>query len=653
MNDARLLHNNAVAWLACSGFSLLANAWGILSVSAKQKKWKPLEFLICTLAGTHVLNVAIPVTMYAVIQLRRLHSDYEWNEGLCKVFVSTFYTLTLVTCFLVTSLSYHRMWMVRWPVNYRLSNTKKQAVHTVMGIWMVSFILSTLPAVGWHDTAERFYAADCRFIVTEIGLGFGVCFLLLISGSVAMGVVCVAITLFQTFSIQAGNAVDKHKFNVPTIVVEDAQGKRRSSIDGSEPIKTSLQITYLITGIVFIYDFLMGFPLLVVSIASLKSDTAYDWMVLCVLWCTVVQSLLLPLFLWACDRYRADVRSVWEKCVTIMSNDDSGEETSLDGAIHTDLLYERPYNYSYTGDIQALDHLAKYDLSALERGLPQACPAKSTSEDKMQYLQVPPTRRFSHDETDVWTTGQISAYLQHWGAGEEMAASLAHLLLPQHSYDHRRRGSLLSYQEDGHLHRKQRRRSAESTLSLRPFSCEDFYAKEQGYRAFSKEEVVNFIDDTSPFPTPRKAPVRSASVSRLPDALRDPSANFPLTHFEREPPGRRRFSAQERACSLRVPAPRLAHEDARTLFPKTGAAGETPGLEQIHIELCEALTPPEERPAGSPCSEPEGFRTGLSPSWGDQGGLQKNGSKGSTSSFLSSPSSGYVTFHSDSIGSSS
>lgn len=147
----------------------------------------------------------------------------------------------------------------------RLSNTKKQAVHTVMGIWMVSFILSTLPAVGWHDTSERFYAHDCRFIVTEIGLGFGVCFLLLISGSVTMGVICIGIALFQTFSMQAGHSADKNKFNVPTIVVEDAQGKRRSSIDGSEPIKTSLQITYLISGIVFIYDFLTGFPILVSS----------------------------------------------------------------------------------------------------------------------------------------------------------------------------------------------------------------------------------------------------------------------------------------------------------------------------------------------------------------------------------------------------
>lgn len=147
-----------------------------------------------------------------------------------------------------------------------------------MGIWMVSFILSTLPAVGWHDTINRFYTSDCRFIVTEIGLGFGVCFLLLIGGSVAMGVICIGIALFQTFSIQAGHKADKNKFNVPTIVVEDAQGKRRSSIDGSEPLKTSLQITYLISGIVFIYDFLTGFPILVSLLP--ERDCSYQWRLL-------------------------------------------------------------------------------------------------------------------------------------------------------------------------------------------------------------------------------------------------------------------------------------------------------------------------------------------------------------------------------------
>lgn len=135
-----------------------------------------------------------------------------------------------------------------------------------MGIWMVSFILSALPAVGWHDTTQRFYAHGCRFLVAEIGLGFSVCFLLLVGGSVAMGVVCTAISLFQTLARQVGRRAPHATFTVPAIVVEDAQGKRRSSMDGSEPAKTSLQITGLVAAIVGVYDCFMGLPVLVGAI---------------------------------------------------------------------------------------------------------------------------------------------------------------------------------------------------------------------------------------------------------------------------------------------------------------------------------------------------------------------------------------------------
>ncbi|XP_043103712.1 probable G-protein coupled receptor 153 isoform X3 [Puntigrus tetrazona] len=580
MND-EVISTNALAWLVCSGVSILANAWGILSVSAKQKKWKPLEFLICTLAGTHILNMGIPITMYCVIQLRRQHSNYEWNEGLCKVFVSTFYTLTLVTCFSVTSLSYHRMWMVRWPVNYRLSNTKKQAVHTVMGIWMVSFILSTLPAVGWHDTTERFYTHDnCRFIVTEIGLGFGVCFLLLISGSVVMGVICIGIALFQTFSIQMGQNVDKNKFNVPTIVVEDAQGKRRSSIDGSEPIKTSLQITYLISGIVFIYDFLTGFPILVVSFASLKFDRSYSWMVLCVLWCSIAQSILLPMFLWACDRYRADVKMVWEKCVAIMSNDE------VDEVLRT-------------------------------------------------MWNVPPTRRYSHDETDMWTTGQIPSYLHRWGSTEDIIG------IPQYSSPRheRRRSSPASYHEESHPHRKRRR--SEDMHSLKQIPRVERY--EEDFKCFSRDEVINFIDET-PLASPMRSPRRASTISLVPETFEQHVVllpHFPLTHFEREPQALRRCSEHGRG-----PTPCEFPQDLQRKA-RDGSVGESSSLKACpeHKRSSEIVL----LGAGARTAEQSSssIRTGQvdASAWVDQKHLPKGESKGSTNSFISSQSasSGYMT----------
>ncbi|KAM8863636.1 putative G-protein coupled receptor 153 isoform 2-T3 [Spinachia spinachia] len=597
-----VINANTLAWLVCSGVSILANTWSILSVSAKQKKWKPLEFLICTLAGTHILNMAIPITMYCVITLRRQHSNYEWNEGLCKVFVSTFYTLTLVTCFSVTSLSYHRMWMVRWPVNYRLSNTKKQAVHTVMGIWMVSFILSTLPAVGWHDTIDRFYTSDCRFIVTEIGLGFGVCFLLLIGGSVAMGVICIGIALFQTFTIQAGRKADKNKFNVPTIVVEDAQGKRRSSIDGSEPLKTSLQITYLISGIVFIYDFLTGFPILVVSFASLKFDRSYDWMVLCVVWCSIAQSILLPMFLWACDRYRADIRMVWEKCVAIMSNDDVDEE-----------------------------------------GLPCITHPSFVRAE----WNVPPTRRYSHDDTDMWTSDQIPTYLHRWGSTEDMIVT-AHYscTLPRRE---RRRNSLVSYHEQSHRHHpphRKRRRSEESAHSLKrlPRVAGGGEHYEDALRCFSRDDVINFIDET-PLPSPRRSPRRASTISLIPNVYEQHAVllpHFPLTDFEREPHALRRLSEHKRSGS---------REDTHEASPKPDRPAGKGGRERARDgkQPCEA----EPRTHGRAACRP---RTG----GGADPGYQKHPRKGSdrgnvgANSFLSTPSGstkGYITFHSDSVGS--
>ena len=71
----------------------------------------------------------------------------------------------------------------------------------------------------------------------------------------------------------------------------------------------------------------------VVSFSSLRADASAPWMALCVLWCSVTQALLLPVFLWACDRYRADFKAVWEKCMALMANDeesDDGEDSPVE-----------------------------------------------------------------------------------------------------------------------------------------------------------------------------------------------------------------------------------------------------------------------------------------------------------------------------------
>ncbi|NXH57910.1 GP162 protein, partial [Rhabdornis inornatus] len=497
------LHNNSLWWLACGMLALLANSWIILSITAKQQKHKPLELLLCFLAGTHILMAAVPLTTYAVVQLRRESSDYDWNESICKVFVSTYYTLALATCFTVASLSYHRMWMVRWPVNYRLSNAKKQALHAVMGIWMVSFILSTLPSIGWHNNGERYYARGCQFIVSKIGLGFGVCFSLLLLGGIVMGLVCVGITFYQTLWAHRRRRRCHHQraeeasscsssahttFNVPAIVVEDVRGKRRSSLDGSESAKTSLQMTNLISAIVFLYDTLTGVPILVVSFFSLRYDTAPTWMVLAVLWCSMVQTLLLPSFIWSCERYRADLRTVWEQCVAIMS-----EEDTEDDGVCDDYGDGRICKVRFDANGAAAAKRDSRDIKLLPMHhmlLPQ---------DKVHYLQVPISRRMSHDETNIFSAHRSApSFLHKWSSSDDIRISTPRkpggpgFLPPQlHDYQHRRRPP-----ED-------------ELTTLRQFLEGGLLPRGSSSSAcFFRDEITTFIDET-PQPTPACSPRHS------------------------------------------------------------------------------------------------------------------------------------------------
>lgn len=219
---------------------------------------------------------------------------------------------------------------------------------------------------------------------------------------------------------------------------------------------------------------------------------------------------------------------------------------------------------------------------------------------------MPPTRRLSHDDADVWAAVPLPAILPRWGSGDDLAA----LVLP--AAPEPRRGGLLAFAEDAPPFRP-RRRSAESLLSLRP------PALDGGPRRARD----------SPPSSPRCRPgpgARSASASLLPDA-------FALTAFEREPQALRRPPA----APGHFPAPAGAQPDEDAAPPGGGGGGPQS---------------PEPRPTAHAHAGP--LRSDLSASWGEPGGLRAAGG-GSSSSFLSSPSesSGYVTLHSDSLGSAS
>lgn len=154
--------------------------------------------------------------------------------------------------------------------------------------------------------------------------------------------------------------------------------------------------------------------------------------------------------------------------------------------------------------------------------------------------QVPPTRRYSHDETDMWTTGPISSYLHRWGSTEDMMG------VPRYTSNRheRRRSSLASCHEESSRHQRVRR-SSDGTRSLpRPQRSED------NLGCFSRDEVINFIDET-PLASPIRSPRRVSALSLVTGTERQIILlpHFPLTHFEREPQALRCTSEHRGSCT--------------------------------------------------------------------------------------------------------
>lgn len=234
--------------------------------------------------------------------------------------------------------------------------------------------------------------------------------------------------------------------------------------------------------------------------------------------------------------------------------------------------------------------------------------------------------------------------------------------LPRHE---RRRSSLVSYHEESHHHhhpQRKRRRSEDSMHSLKhlPRVVCGRECYEDELRCFSRDEVINFIDET-PLPSPRRSPRRSSTISLIPNVYDQHTVilpHFPLTDFECEPQALRRLSEQRRS-STRGSSPEGSPKLDRPGGKKSpGACGSRKDSRE-HLsdgrKQCEGRSPgcSQKTLRHSRSRTGSGNGAGAGVDWARQKHLSKAESKGSTNSFVSTPSvssSGYVTLP-DSVGS--
>ncbi|KAM4033532.1 putative G-protein coupled receptor 162 isoform 3-T3 [Anomaloglossus baeobatrachus] len=234
-------------------------------------------------------------------------------------------------------------------------------------------------------------------------------------------------------------------------------------------------------------------------------------MVLCVLWCSMAQTLLLPSFIWSCARYRADLRTVWEHCASMLSDsgdEDSGRDDFADGRLcevrfdSNGAAIKRPPHY-LGGDLRDGKFLPVRHVL-----LPT---------DRSQYLQVhrhqvPLSRRMSHDELDLFPP-RSSPLLLRWSSSDDIRGGPGSVRggspsTPRRSHDIQAWGR----------HQLPSRGEVDDGLS----SLHQFLQGGMGghpvmgsgiHNSFFRDEITAFIDDT-PCPSPLGTPHRVRSTPR-------------------------------------------------------------------------------------------------------------------------------------------
>lgn len=249
----------------------------------------------------------------------------------------------------------------------------------------------------------------------------------------------------------------------------------------------------------------------VVSFFSLKSDSAPPWMVLAVLWCSMAQTLLLPSFIWSCERYRADVRTVWEQCVAIMSEEDGEDDGGCDDYADGRVCKVRFDANGATGP-GGRDPTQVKLLPGRHMLFPPL--------ERVHYLQVPLSRRLSHDETNIFSTPRApGSFLHKWSSSDDIrvlpAQSRALGGPPEHLGPRQR----LEDEED------EEEAGGGGLATLRQFLEGGVLGSGGGPPrgpGFFREEITTFIDETplpspaaSPGPSPRRPRPLGVSPRRL------------------------------------------------------------------------------------------------------------------------------------------
>ncbi|XP_077867333.1 uncharacterized protein LOC144356508 [Saccoglossus kowalevskii] len=298
------LYDNAVAWTAFVAFGIIHNVICLHVVAEYTIKWKSSDMLIFSLVLTEFFNLAMPMSMLAIITV----AETKWSTSSCQFLLWSLLTFRVVVSLHQAFLALDRVWFLKWPSAYRIHFAAHRSSKTVVFIWLLSTLAGFMPILGWEDTsnADVHLTGKCHILLSDMGLGYSMSLEILLMLTIGIGTACVFLACVDINITPPKNARRRRSSNrIPSIVIESDTGEKTPAFDGNFDIRGNQQTCKLVCILVLLDNLVDGVPYVAVNTYSLAHDRSSPWMGLVIVWCNVARAIINPcLIQHICERYK-------------------------------------------------------------------------------------------------------------------------------------------------------------------------------------------------------------------------------------------------------------------------------------------------------------------------------------------------------------
>lgn len=131
---------------------------------------KPLRivqnFFIVSLA---VADLAVAVLVMPLNVAYGTLGRWLWGKHLCKMWLTCDIMSCTSSILNLCAIALDRYWAITDPINYASKRTLKRVMSQIMGVWLLSLVISSPPLLGWNDWPDEFTSDTPCQLTSERG----------------------------------------------------------------------------------------------------------------------------------------------------------------------------------------------------------------------------------------------------------------------------------------------------------------------------------------------------------------------------------------------------------------------------------------------------------------------------------------------------